>query len=229
MTLALNSVKLYISWSDIDALSKKVSQRIGVLRRVKHLLPVRGSLTLYNSLILPLFDYADIVWGDKNSEVLMHSPQALQNNAARTILDLPKYFSGTQALSQLNWTHLAERRPQHRRTAIYKCINKFILKSIPTGYNTRRRQDLHLARLCRAVESGGRGQIAPGPQVLGAPGNFLLGPSNFFGLNISAQRARYLFFWGKVPKFGRSRKNRGKVAGKQLQRPRPEKFSLKSC
>ena len=69
MTLALNSFKLYISWSDIDALSKKVSQRI--LRRVKHLLPVRGSLTLYNSLILPLFDYADIVWGDKNSEVLL--------------------------------------------------------------------------------------------------------------------------------------------------------------
>ena len=134
------------------------------MRRVKHLLPVRGSLTLYNSLILPLFDYADIVWGDKNSEVLIHNPQVLPNNAARTILDLPKYCSGTQALSQLNWTHLAERRPQHRRTAIYKCINKFILKSIPTGYNTRRRQDLHLARLCRAVErGGGRGANFPRP------------------------------------------------------------------
>ena len=36
------------------------------------------------------------------------------------------------------------------------------------------------------------------------------------------QRARYLFFWGKVPRFGR--KNGGKVAGKQLQRPRPENF-----
>ena len=34
------------------------------------------------------------------------------------------------------------------------------------------------------------------PQVLGAPTNFLLGPSHFFWWNISAQRARYLgFFW----------------------------------
>jgi hypothetical protein len=48
----------------------------------------------------------------------------------------------------------------------------------------------------RAAERGGAGgQIAPGPQV--APRIFLLGPSHFFGWNISAQRARYLFFWAK--------------------------------
>lgn len=116
-----------MSWSDhIDALSKKVNQRLGVLRRVKHLLPLHGRLNLYNYLILPLFDYADIVWGDKNNEVLMHNLQVLQNNAARTILDLPKFFSGTQALAQLNWIHLAGRRRQHRCIAIYKCLNKFI-------------------------------------------------------------------------------------------------------
>ena len=51
-----------MSWSDhIDTLCKKVSQRLGVLRRVKYLLPLHGRLTLYNSLILPLFDYADTV------------------------------------------------------------------------------------------------------------------------------------------------------------------------
>ena len=40
----------------------------------------------------------------------------------------------------------------------------------------------------------GGGGIAPGPEVLGAPENFLLGPSLFCVLNISAQRTRYLFF-----------------------------------
>ena len=80
----------------------------------------------------------------KNNEVLMQNLQVLQNNAARIILDLPKYFSGTQALAQLNWTHLAERRRQHRCTAIYKCINKFInfkfdlVRNIEIySYNTR--------------------------------------------------------------------------------------------
>ena len=53
----------------------------------------------------------------------------------------------------------------------------------------------------RAADRGGGGvsggQIAPGPQVLGAPRNFLLGPSHFFGRNISAQKVRYLVFWAK--------------------------------
>jgi hypothetical protein len=37
--------------------------------------------------------------------------------------------------------------------------------------------------MLRAAErgAGGGGQIAPGPQVLGAPRNFLLGPSHFLG------------------------------------------------
>ena len=88
----------------------------------------------------------------KNNEVLMQNLQVLQNNAARIILDLPKYFSGTQALAQLNWTHLAERRRQHRCTAIYKCTNKFtnfnvLVRNIEIySYKTRRRQDLHLPR-----------------------------------------------------------------------------------
>jgi hypothetical protein len=47
---------------------------------------------------------------------------------------------------------------------------------------------------------GQGGQIAPGHQVLGAPRNFLLGPSHFFGSNISAQRARYLFLGAKYRK-----------------------------
>ena len=49
-----------------------------------------------------------------------------------------------------------------------------------------------------AERGGGWGQIAPGPQVLGAPRNFLLGPSHLFGWNISAQRARYLV-WNRGP------------------------------
>ena len=44
----------------------KVNQRLGVLRRVKHMLPRQARFNFYNSLDLPLFDYGDMVWGDKN-------------------------------------------------------------------------------------------------------------------------------------------------------------------
>jgi hypothetical protein len=35
-----------------------------LLRRVKVFIPLKARLTIYNSLILPLFDYADIIWRD---------------------------------------------------------------------------------------------------------------------------------------------------------------------
>ena len=133
-----------MTWLDhIDQLNVKVCQRLGVLRRVKHLLPRDARITLYNSLILPLFDYADIVWGDKNNTVLMNQLQVLQNNAARTILDLPKYASATQAIDQLTWKPLISRRCFHRRVAMYKCQNGLVnfdydfRKNADHGYNTR--------------------------------------------------------------------------------------------
>jgi hypothetical protein len=50
---------------------------------------------------------------------------------------------------------------------------------------------------CAQGRREGEGQISPCPEVLGAPEIFLLGPSLFFWLNISAQRTRYLFFVDK--------------------------------
>ena len=56
---------------------------------------------VYNSMMLPLFDYADIVWGDRDNKVLMKSLQILQNEAAKVILDRPNRSSSTDALTSL--------------------------------------------------------------------------------------------------------------------------------
>ena len=43
------------TWTDhIEHLTGKINQRLGLLKRIKHLLPFRA----------PLFEYADLVWGD---------------------------------------------------------------------------------------------------------------------------------------------------------------------
>ena len=53
-----------MSWSEhIDTISTKINQRIGMIKRIRHLLPLHAKLTLYNCLIIPLFDYGDTVWG----------------------------------------------------------------------------------------------------------------------------------------------------------------------
>ena len=60
---------------------------MGLLRRVKHLLPVKARKTLYYSLVLPLFDYSDLIWGDKNNKIVMDYLQVQQNKAAEFIID----------------------------------------------------------------------------------------------------------------------------------------------
>ena len=49
-------------------------------------------ILFYKSLVMPLFEYADLVWGDKHNVTLMSSLQVLQNKAAKIILDRPLYL-----------------------------------------------------------------------------------------------------------------------------------------
>ena len=61
-----------LTWSDhVDYISTKVNQRLGILRRIKHLLPIHTRELYVNPMILPLLDYSDIVWGDKHNKNLM--------------------------------------------------------------------------------------------------------------------------------------------------------------
>ena len=70
-----------------------------------------------STMVIPILEYASIVWGDKNNKVLMDSLQVLQNKAAKLILDRATHSSSTQALVALNWTNLSTRRLMQR------CLN----------------------------------------------------------------------------------------------------------
>ena len=51
-----------MSWSEhIDTISTKINQRIGMIKRIRHLLLLHAKLTSYKCLIIPLFDYGDSV------------------------------------------------------------------------------------------------------------------------------------------------------------------------
>ena len=90
------------TWSDhVEYVISKANQRLGLLRRIKHLLPFAARLLFYKSLVLSVFDYGDLVWGDKNNVTLINDQQILQNKAAKIILDRPLYSSATDALLAL--------------------------------------------------------------------------------------------------------------------------------
>ena len=114
-------------------------------------MPLQTRVTLYNTLILPLFDYGDVIWGDKNNETIMLELQILQNKAAKVLLGHPPRSSSTEALRSLDLKSLSARRFFHRRIEIHKWVIgetgfnfNFIKNQAFHSHNTRRSNDLRL-------------------------------------------------------------------------------------
>ena len=125
------SLSSNFTWTEhIEYISTKINQRLGLKRRNKSLLPRSACILFFNSLILPVFDYADNVWGDKDNAVLMNNLPLLQNKAAKTILDRPFHSSATDALEALGWLTLEKRRLFHRWLYVYKCVNEISAHSM---------------------------------------------------------------------------------------------------
>lgn len=54
-----------LAWThNLENLPSKVNKRLGLPKRIRHLLPISARLLLYNTIVLPVFDYTDIIWGD---------------------------------------------------------------------------------------------------------------------------------------------------------------------
>ena len=86
-----------MSWADhVDAISVTINQRIGLIRRIGNLLPLQTRISPYNALILPLFDYGDTIWGDKNNDTIISGLQILQKKTAK--VGHPPQSSSTELL-----------------------------------------------------------------------------------------------------------------------------------
>ena len=113
-------INQHLTWHDhVEMLQSKVSQRLGVLKRIKNLLPLYARKLYVTTLIVPLFDHASIVWGDKNNKVLMNLLQVLHSKAAKLILNQSFWSSSTEALEQLNLLTLSQRRELQRCVYMY--------------------------------------------------------------------------------------------------------------
>ena len=72
-------INQHLTWHHhIEQLQRKIAKKLGVLKRIKHLLPVYARRIYVSTMVIPILEYASIVWGDKNNKVLMDSIQVLQ-------------------------------------------------------------------------------------------------------------------------------------------------------
>ena len=52
-----------LSWNDhVDDIGRNVSMKLGMLRRARKVIPRESCITLYNAMILSIFDYCAVIW-----------------------------------------------------------------------------------------------------------------------------------------------------------------------
>ena len=96
-----------------------------------------STVTLYKSVISPLFGYADIVWGGcgvKDSQSL----QRVQNFAAKSITGNRKYDSASASLRKLKFLNLQQRRNVHESVFAHKALLNKNTDSINQQYSNHK-------------------------------------------------------------------------------------------
>ena len=137
-----------LSWTKhINFVKKRSFNVIRQVHRINKLLPQHLRMTLYQTLISPIFNYVDIIYGgctQKNKQKL----QVTQNFAVRSILGRKKYESAKSCFKELNLLNLEQRRVVHEAVFVHKSLSDKTTTSIKNKYlkfkpklNTRRAQN----------------------------------------------------------------------------------------
>ena len=79
----------------IDKLCKKLSQKIGILKKIRYCLPLKYRLLFYNAMIRPVMAYVNVVWSSCDKRCLNRDLK-LQKRAARIILDADSQASSVK-------------------------------------------------------------------------------------------------------------------------------------
>lgn len=145
------------TWSvNIDKLASKVNKRVGLLRRVRNILPQKTLNLLYKTLVIPHFDYCDVVWGNACKKYLSKLDK-LQNSAGKTILGLPRRYPTDILLNTLGWQKLHMRRLTHLNTMVYKSLTNSLPSNLCNILNQVSESHSHRTR------AGSNGNLVPPP------------------------------------------------------------------
>ena len=99
-----------LSWDEhVDYVARKIWSAIGGLKQVRPFVKQETLFTIYKSLILPHFDYSDVLW-DMLNKGLAQRLQKLPNRSARVITHSSYEIRSKDILKHLGWETLHERR-----------------------------------------------------------------------------------------------------------------------
>ena len=128
-----------LNWSkQVASVKKKAFNTIRCIHRVNPMLPVKLKIFLYTTLVTPILDYADVIWGHC-SETQINNLQRAQSFAVKSIAGKRKYDSTSEAFTKLKFLNLNQRQTVHEATFTLKSlldinpphINQEYLKLLP--------------------------------------------------------------------------------------------------
>ena len=133
-----------MSWNlHINHISLKISKAVGILYRLKTIYPQLVLQTLYNTLILPYFNYCILVWGATINEG--NPLHLLQKNALRLIFN-SNYIAHTEPIcKKLRLLKLTDMFS----IAVWKFYYKLMNNQLPTYFVEWRPE---LSRVCTRYE-----------------------------------------------------------------------------
>ena len=109
-----------LTWKDhVRHVISKVGKRVGVLGRLRRNITIHAAFEMYNSLILPIFDYCDVVRSRCN-KADMESLESLKRRASKIIV---KSKCGTTSTDYLKFQSLEDRRNAHILGLVKRCLN----------------------------------------------------------------------------------------------------------
>ena len=134
-----------LSWTpQINQVKKYSMNSTRNVHRINKMLPISSRINMYNSIIVPNFDYGDVIFGGcskKDSKRL----QLVQNFAVKSITGNRKHDSATNCFKHLNFLNLEQRRKVHESVFIHKALTENSTPNLHKEYsnyipkaNTRR-------------------------------------------------------------------------------------------
>ena len=125
------------SWQDhIDKVTKKASQRLGALQCLKYSLSRKSLEQVYQSYILPLLDYGDVLY-DSCTTAQANAVENIHLCAARIVTGALITTNTDRLLKdELGWESLRSRRQRHKllylHRIIYNHVPTFLQESLPS-------------------------------------------------------------------------------------------------
>ena len=126
---------------------------IGLLRKLRSILPRTSLLTIYKSFIRPHLDYGDVVYDQPSNDAFSNKLETVQYNAALAITGAIKGTSREKLYQELGLEYLQQRRWMRRLCLFYKVVSTklpaYIYDLIPPVRQSQRHPNTFNSISCR--------------------------------------------------------------------------------